>query len=592
MTPNLPDEPETRARTKWERLDGRRVRLRVLLPRDAARGAWPEPTTHPPLLLLHGLGCSAEAWAPTLSELAHRGGLDRPAYAVDLPGFGRSGGPRRALGVAQLADWTVRLMDILGIPRAHLAGNSLGCQVALALARRHPGRAASLVLAGASTGGDLVSLPAMALGLLWDGLIEPGFWDGSLPRMYLQAGPRRYLETVARMRADHPVLLAGAVVAPCLVVRGDRDAAVPERAARALADALPGGAFLSVEGSPHAVPYAAPSAFTDLMIDFCGIGGGIEGAGRPANRGIGSAREAGGPSARRRRRDGRVWVDGRPVRYGSVSPSSASSTSRALLLLHGLAGSGEVWGRLLPILGRCLSGSSLPSAVYAPDLPGCGRSPGPRRALSIDELADWCARFLDAVGLQSERVDLGAHSMGCQVALALACRHPGRVGRLVLVGPTTGGRSVPLWRYLAGMMVGSSREPLVYRLLAVRMFWRMGLGRYVGAVCEMMKDDALCRATGVAASCLVLRGGRDAIIPEFAARSLAAALPVGSYLPVGTAGHVVPFNSAVDLAPLALAFWEHEPDRGLCSKDGGSSGPHSSRIGAAEATSGTSGTGR
>jgi pimeloyl-ACP methyl ester carboxylesterase len=241
-----------------------------------------------------------------------------------------------------------------------------------------------------------------------------------------------------------------------------------------------------------------------------------------------------------------------------------------------------------------LSGSPLPSAVYAPDLPGCGRSPGPRRALGIDELAVWCARFLDAVGLQSERVDLGAHSMGCQVALALACRHPGRVGRLVLVGPTTGGRSVPLWRYLAGMMVGSSREPLVYRLLAVRMFWRIGLGRYVGTVCAMMKDDTLGRATRVAASCLVLRGGRDAIIPEFAARSLAAALPVGSYLPVGAAGHVVPFNSAVDLAPLALAFWEDEPDRGPGSKDGGSFGAFSSRsrIEAAEATSGTSGTGR
>jgi pimeloyl-ACP methyl ester carboxylesterase len=171
-------------------------------------------------------------------------------------------------------------------------------------------------------------------------------------------------------------------------------------------------------------------------------------------------------------------------------------------------------------------------------------------------LAVWCARFLDAVGLQSERVDLGAHSMGCQVALALACRHPGRVGRLVLVGPTTGGRSVPLWRYLAGMMVGSSREPLVYRLLAVRMFWRMGLRRYVGAVRQMMADDAVGRASGVAASCLVVWGERDAIVPEGAARSLAAALPGGGYFRVGKAAHVVPFNSARALAPVALAFWE------------------------------------
>lgn len=551
-------------RVKWESLEGRRVRLWVLPPQA---GVWHDAATHPPLLLLHGLGCSVEAWRPTLLHLA-RSGLDRPVYAVDMPGSGRSQGPLRALDVPELAEWVVRLMDLLGIPRAHLIGNSLGCQVALALARQHPGRAASLILGGAVTGGDIVPFWAMALGLVRDGLAEPGLYDGSIPRMYWQTGPRRYLSTVAKMRKDHPVREAGTVSTPCLVVRGSRDTAVPDAAAGLLAEALPHSAYCAIEGSPHAVQYAAPEAFTDLAVTFLERVEAEENTTRaPSSAVTDTASRVASPFMGVARRAGRVWVDGRPAHYEGLwyesprsGPSSAPPADSTvllplppILLLHGLAGSGEVWERFLPLLHDRLRGSAAPRAVLVPDLPGCGRSHGPRCTLSMDDTADWCARFLDALGV--ERVDLGAHSMGCQVALRFAVRHPQRVGKMLLVGPTTGGRSVPLWRYLAGMAVGSSREPLVYRLLAARMFLRMGVRRYVETVREMMRDDVIGGADEIAASCLVVRGDRDAIIPESAAQSLAAALPGATYRPVGKAAHVVPFNSASELAALALKFW-------------------------------------
>jgi len=551
-------------RVKWESLEGRRVRLWVLLPQA---GVWHDAATHPPLILLHGLGCSVEAWKPTLLHLARRG-LDRPVYAVDMPGFGRSQGLRRAMDIPELAEWTARLMDLLGIPRAHLIGNSLGCQVALALARQRPERVASLILAGAVTGGDVVPLWAMARGLVQDTLTEPGLYDGSLVRMCLQTGPRRYLETFAKMRKDHPIREAGAVSAPCLIVRGTGDVAVPERAARILADVLPHNAFRFIKGLPHAVQYAAPEPFTNLAVAFLERveSKGSIGADSPAGSANVLPRAVSPAIGMPRRPAGRVWVDDRPVYYEGLWPvlSSASRGSDTtgspsflpILLLHGLAGSGEVWKRFLPLLNERLAASAVPRAVFVPDFPGCGQSRGICRPLSMDELADWCARFLDALGI--ERVDLGAHSMGCQVALRFAHRHPRRVGKMVLVAPTTGARSVPLWRYLAGMTVGSSREPLVYRFLAARMFLRMGVRHYLGAVRVMMRDDAVGGADRVRASCLVVRGDRDAIIPEAAARSLAAALPGGSYRAVGKAAHVVPFNSASELATLALKFWEQQ----------------------------------
>src|SRR5262249_5561206 len=137
-------------RTRWEQVDGKRVRLWMLLPQG---GEWPDAATHSPILLIHGLGCSVRAWGPAFRSFATMG-LNRPVYAMDMPGYGRSQDPNHVLGIAELADWTTRLIDVLGIPRVHVAGNSMGCQVALALARRHPERVGGLVLTGGTDGGD------------------------------------------------------------------------------------------------------------------------------------------------------------------------------------------------------------------------------------------------------------------------------------------------------------------------------------------------------------------------------------------------------------------------------------------------------
>jgi pimeloyl-ACP methyl ester carboxylesterase len=248
--------------------------------------------------------------------------------------------------------------------------------------------------------------------------------------------------------------------------------------------------------------------------------------------------------------DKSVRVDGRTVYYRHLLPAPATpSPSSPVLLLHGLAGSGEVWLRCL----RLLANSESTRVVFAPDMPGCGCSPGPRDALDIEQMADWAARFLNAVG--AERAEVVGHSMGCQVALAFAERHPNRVGGLILVGPTTGKRTVPVWRYVVGMAFGSSREPLVYRALAVRMFFRMGIKRYLATVRAMMNDDALRRAARVTAPTLVVRGLRDAIVPAESARALAETMPHGSLCTVSNASHVVPFNSAAAMTEIALAFW-------------------------------------
>ena len=83
--------------------------------------------TGPPLLLVHGIGMCKEVWRPLLPRLTR----EREVVAVDLPGFGASPpGPRTVDG---LADALAELMAELGLERPHVAGNSLGGGIALAM---------------------------------------------------------------------------------------------------------------------------------------------------------------------------------------------------------------------------------------------------------------------------------------------------------------------------------------------------------------------------------------------------------------------------------------------------------------------------
>ncbi|PTR31487.1 alpha/beta hydrolase family protein [Rhodococcus sp. OK519] len=99
-----------------------------------------------PLLLLHGFTLSHHVWHRVVDDLA----ADYDVLALTMPGHW--GGPRlrwRDLGIAGIADGIERELDAIGWDTCHVAGNSLGGQVAFELARR--GRASSV--AGVNPGG-------------------------------------------------------------------------------------------------------------------------------------------------------------------------------------------------------------------------------------------------------------------------------------------------------------------------------------------------------------------------------------------------------------------------------------------------------
>ncbi|HSD26851.1 MAG TPA: alpha/beta fold hydrolase [Vicinamibacteria bacterium] len=97
-----------------------------------------------------------------------------------------------------------------------------------------------------------------------------------------------------------------------------------------------------------------------------------------------------------------------------------------LVLVHGLGSSAaQDWGRLIAPLGRTFH-------VWAPDLPGFGRSERPRAAdYSVSMQVEAVRAFMQALGVGRARV--AGISMGGWIVSRLAGEHPGMVERLVVV---------------------------------------------------------------------------------------------------------------------------------------------------------------
>ncbi|WP_223166822.1 alpha/beta fold hydrolase [Nonomuraea sp. SYSU D8015] len=100
-----------------------------------------------------------------------------------------------------------------------------------------------------------------------------------------------------------------------------------------------------------------------------------------------------------------------------------------LLLVHGWGGDGRAWAPVTAALPPRFR-------VVAPDLRGHGRSPAPPSGYRPAELAADLVALMDRLGVEAA-VPVG-HSMGAQVATALAVEHPGRVRALAVIDPAYG----------------------------------------------------------------------------------------------------------------------------------------------------------
>ena len=95
-----------------------------------------------PIVLVHGLGSSAETWAPLMWLLSK----EFLVYAPDMPGFGRTPMAPEGVNIKTHVLYLHRFLNALGYPRVTLVGNSLGGWIITRFAAEYPERADHLYL--------------------------------------------------------------------------------------------------------------------------------------------------------------------------------------------------------------------------------------------------------------------------------------------------------------------------------------------------------------------------------------------------------------------------------------------------------------
>ena len=199
-----------------------------------------------PVVLVHGLGVNLGMnWVR--SGIFDGLAKDHRVVALDLRGHGLSGKPHDpALYGVTIVEDIVRLMDHLGIDRAHVVGYSMGGFIALKMAETRPGRLLSVAPCGSGwssdPGKDLAFLKMLA-----DRLDHGGGFESLLERlqpvgrpvgrgkilmvsaMMTMANDRR---AVSAMLRSTDALLVGADTlknnkTPALCIAGERDPLKP-----------------------------------------------------------------------------------------------------------------------------------------------------------------------------------------------------------------------------------------------------------------------------------------------------------------------------------------------------------------------------
>ncbi|MFB2552559.1 alpha/beta fold hydrolase [Ensifer soli] len=236
--------------------------------------------TGEPLVLLHGVGMRAEAWAPQIAALAER----FTVIAVDLPGHGQSAALPKG---ARLPDFVARLKTFLGElgpGPVSLAGHSMGALIAGGLAVEAPRRVRRVALLNGVFRRDAQArgaVEARARDILtgdFDREAPLGRWFGPgheheeafvlTRRLLSEVDAQGYATAYAAFATGDDVYAGrfGAIRCPALFLTGADDPNSTPEMSLAMAEAADDGAAVVIEGHRHMVNLTAPDAVNAALV--------------------------------------------------------------------------------------------------------------------------------------------------------------------------------------------------------------------------------------------------------------------------------------------------------------------------------------
>jgi len=246
-----------------------------------------------PLLVLNGFGATSADWDPSLID-----GLacSNEVILLNNRGIGGSTDDGKPFDIANLADDTAQVIEILGLARSSVMGWSMGGFIAQTLALNYADRVDKLVLLSTDSGGVQADRASPDV---WSELIDTSGTPNEQARRLLfllfpnhvaESFYRQFGDIVAAARAQLPVELLNRQAAamdawhrngvasglpeigvPVLIAAGMEDLVIPASNALKLANAIPGAWLAQFPHGGHAFMAQYPRALADLINTFLAL---------------------------------------------------------------------------------------------------------------------------------------------------------------------------------------------------------------------------------------------------------------------------------------------------------------------------------
>ncbi len=244
------------------------------------------PPAAPVVTLSHSLATDLSMWDPQLPPLTSRYRVLR----YDTRGHGGTDAPAAAYTIEELAEDVRALLRVLGIPRTHFVGLSMGGMIGQTLALTTPELLASLALCDTSSRVPVEAKPvwedrirtAETRGM--EPLVEPtlGRWFTAPFRvtggdvvehvrsMIRRTSPAGYVGCCHAIAALDLTERLGAIRLPTLIIVGEEDQGTPVAASRTIHERISGSELAILKSASHLSNLEQPEEFTRTLTAFLG----------------------------------------------------------------------------------------------------------------------------------------------------------------------------------------------------------------------------------------------------------------------------------------------------------------------------------
>ncbi|MEZ4522051.1 MAG: alpha/beta fold hydrolase [Thermomicrobiales bacterium] len=244
------------------------------------RGAGPD------VVLLHGIGGNTKLWRYQLEGLSD----EFRVTAWDAPGYGESDDPDDDdWSMAGYANRLAAFLDVLGIERAHVIGQSWGGVLAQEFYRLAPERFRSLTLSDTYAGGQAqpeeereASLRARLNAL--ETMTPEEMARQRVHALLMPDAPEHLVAEVESVLAEihspgyrmAAIALANAdtrdvqpsICVPTMITVGDHDGIVPPERGREMHASIPGSRLVVIENAGHLPCVERPEIYNAAVRDF------------------------------------------------------------------------------------------------------------------------------------------------------------------------------------------------------------------------------------------------------------------------------------------------------------------------------------